>query len=248
MPSNRVTSHFKSAVINQPTWGHATAVFNVTSKVNYTTNACVMEFEIPNDIGAPVLLYYRLTNFYQNHRRYVKSVDIPQLKGDARTASQINSGDCDPLRTDPETKLPYYPCGLIANSMFNDTIQAPYLTNPPDGMDPTYPMSNKGIAWSSDRDIYKKSKYNNDQASPPPNWRKQFPQYDADTPIPNIQEWEEFQVWMRTAGLPTFSKLAMRNDTTRMRAGRYRITVWDSAYRLLFVESGSELIQSQISQ
>jgi hypothetical protein len=65
---------------------------------------------------APVFLYYRLTSFYQNHRRYVKSVDALQLKGEATVADT-----CAPLDKNPNNKLPYYPCGLIANSLFNGT-------------------------------------------------------------------------------------------------------------------------------
>jgi hypothetical protein len=65
------------------------------------------------------MLYYRLTNFYQNHRRYVKSVDQGQLQGQNLTAAQLDSdGGCTPLTNAPNGK-PYYPCGLIANSQFN---------------------------------------------------------------------------------------------------------------------------------
>jgi hypothetical protein len=39
---------------------------------------------------------------------------------------------------------------------------------------------------------------------------------------------EAFQVWMRTAGLPTFSKLALRNDKDIMREGIYEIRIEDS--------------------
>lgn len=37
---------------------------------------CTVELEkIPNDVVGPVYVYYQLDNFYQNHRRYVKSRD-----------------------------------------------------------------------------------------------------------------------------------------------------------------------------
>jgi hypothetical protein len=35
-------------------------------------------------------------------------------------------------------------------------------------------------------------------------------------------------VWMRTAGLPTFSKLYQRNDTVAMTSGTYEIIINDS--------------------
>ena len=80
---------------------------------------CLIRFTVPTDFTPPVMLYYRLTNFYQNHRRYVKSVDEGQLKGENKTAAQLSSdGGCTPLTVAPNGK-PYYPCGLIANSLFN---------------------------------------------------------------------------------------------------------------------------------
>ena len=32
-------------------------------------------------MAAPIFVYYQLENFYQNHRRYVKSRDYQQLMG-----------------------------------------------------------------------------------------------------------------------------------------------------------------------
>jgi LEM3 (ligand-effect modulator 3) family / CDC50 family len=49
----------------------------------------------------------------------VKSVDEGQLQGINKTADQlISDGGCTPLTLAPNG-LPYYPCGLIANSLFN---------------------------------------------------------------------------------------------------------------------------------
>lgn len=62
-------------------------------------------------------MYYKLTNFYQNHRRYVKSLNTDQLKGDAKDVGDLEDGDCKPLAK--RDGKPIYPCGLIANSIFN---------------------------------------------------------------------------------------------------------------------------------
>merc|ERR1719235_2124111 len=70
---------------------------------------------VDKDMTKPVYVYYELENFYQNHRRYVKSRSDEQLKGDFPGASL---GDCDPLKRDPITGKVLWPCGLIANSMF----------------------------------------------------------------------------------------------------------------------------------
>lgn len=61
-----------------------------------------------------VYFYYGLSNFYQNHRRYVMSKDDAQLHGDATPLSS----SCEPYRTNQEGKS-YAPCGAIAMSLFN---------------------------------------------------------------------------------------------------------------------------------
>jgi hypothetical protein len=162
-------------------------------------------------------MYYRLTNFYQNHRRYVQSLELEQLKGTPVSNSTIAGSVCSPLATSDSGKA-YYPCGLIANSMFNDTIGQPVLTG--DSSEP-YNMTNKGIAWQSDKDLIRKTKYQPGEVVPPPNWVD----YDYTESIPDLQENEEFMVWMRTAGLPSFSKLSRRNDTTAMKPGRYELSI-----------------------
>lgn len=188
------------------------------------TARCHLQFTIPNEIGAPVLLYYRLTKFYQNHRRYVKSLDQSQLEGHFRDNASIQGSYCDPLTVDAATGKAYYPCGLIANSLFNDTFFSPVNI----GTNTNYTMTNNGIAWGSDAALFGNTSYTNDQVVPPPNWYKRYPLgYNSEFPIPNLKGWEEFQVWMRTAGLPTFSKLALRNDVAPMPAGTYNITIYD---------------------
>lgn len=78
---------------------------------------CVIQFDVPANLEPTVLLYYKLTNFYQNHRRYVNSLDADQLKGKNRTVSDLKKGDCKPVAVEGNQVI--YPCGLIANSMFN---------------------------------------------------------------------------------------------------------------------------------
>jgi len=196
---------------------------------NVTTPVCHLQFTIPDNLSPPVLFYYQLTNFYQNHRRYVKSFDQDQLQGEFRSNASIASSDCDPLEIDPVSGKAYYPCGLIANSLFNDTFHSPIALNPAgsNAADETYQMTNNGIAWDSDKALYKTSAYTVDQVVPPVNWAKQYPEYSADYPLPDLHNWEEFQVWMRTAGLPAFSKLALRNDVAPMRSGRYQVDIYD---------------------
>eukprot|EP01006_Ploeotia_vitrea_P048852 TRINITY_DN67282_c6_g1_i1.p1 TRINITY_DN67282_c6_g1~~TRINITY_DN67282_c6_g1_i1.p1 ORF type:complete len:397 (+),score=47.80 TRINITY_DN67282_c6_g1_i1:33-1193(+) len=85
--------------------------------------------EVPEDMNPPVYMYYKLDNFYQNHRRYTKSRSDKQLSGG--NVGMADIGDCSPFRyagevydvDKPEDDQNIYaPCGLIAYSMFNDTF------------------------------------------------------------------------------------------------------------------------------
>ncbi|RYO48142.1 Meiotically up-regulated 89 protein [Alternaria arborescens] len=231
IPSGRVSSTFKSNADPAAMWGWGRENYTFESGVSLETNVCILSFTIPEAIKPPILFYYRLTNFYQNHRRYVKSVDIDQLKGDVRSASDLSSGDCSPLDNDPETGLPYYPCGLIANSMFNDTFSNLTLANPAGGSDSAsgqnYTMTVEGTSWSHEGDLYGKTKYKPEDVVPPPNWQAQYPNGRYNRSLPDLHTWEQFQVWMRTAGLPTFSKLYQRNDHDELSAGTYRLKIYD---------------------
>ena len=80
---------------------------------------------------APVYIYYELSNFYQNHRRYVKSRDDDQLAAGngVNPSASAYSTNCDPRSTSSYTGLggkvtekQLYPCGLVALSVFNDTF------------------------------------------------------------------------------------------------------------------------------
>ncbi|KAL9533367.1 Phospholipid-transporting ATPase accessory subunit [Sphaerulina musiva] len=244
IPSGKISSHFKNSTdtAQAPQWCKETDVqvgFPLNSSLpsvhNVSTTQCHLQFYVPDRLSGPVLLYYQLTNFYQNHRRYVQSFDQDQLKGNFRDNGSISGSNCDPLERgkvndSDSVEKPYYPCGLIANSMFNDTFAMPVLLNAPGSASPniTYNMTNENIAWSSDAALYGLAPYTPDQVVPPPNWRVAYPVgYNEDYPIPNLKIWEEFQVWMRTAGLPTFSKLALRNDNEAMEIGTYEMVIND---------------------
>jgi len=192
--------------------------FNATQAVQ-----CYIRFDIPIDLEPPVFLYYKLTNFYQNHRRYVKSLSTDQLKGKFVSVSTLNSGDCKPLSSLDDKA--YYPCGLIANSVFNDTYSP---LNSTTGSSP-YFFSEKGIAWPGESKKYTDTPpYDFDAMVPPPGWQKLYPNnYTADN-FPNLKGDEHFQNWMRTAGLPTFSKLWGRNDNDKLPKGSYQIAAADN--------------------
>ncbi|KAJ1568520.1 hypothetical protein HK405_000994, partial [Cladochytrium tenue] len=159
-----------------------------SSSFDSGTNRCSITFTIDSDMEGPVFMYYRLTNFYQNHRRYVKSFDLNQLKNNLGLSSV--STNCNPLSTPGQasdgsypwvtsfdSQAQIYPCGLIANSYFNDDISDLYSVNKSGS---TYSFSQSGIAWSADSSVYIRSSLAdlanvNTLVYPPPQWVKAFP-------------------------------------------------------------------------
>eukprot|EP00455_Lapot_gusevi_P051125 TRINITY_DN7556_c0_g1_i7.p1 TRINITY_DN7556_c0_g1~~TRINITY_DN7556_c0_g1_i7.p1 ORF type:complete len:345 (+),score=99.95 TRINITY_DN7556_c0_g1_i7:105-1139(+) len=165
-------------------------------------NRCSVYLDIPSDMQAPVFFYYQLSNFYQNHRRYVKSRSDTQLRGDAiESASDDRLSSCDPLIS--SQNKPIYPCGLIANSFFNDRFNACVIatgvrTDDCNSLNGTN-WQQKGIAWDSDLDKKFKTPATLDRS-------KLYTKNTRGFDMPDVTD-EDFVVWMRTAGLPTFKKL-----------------------------------------
>ncbi|KAI3325850.1 CDC50 family protein [Xylariaceae sp. AK1471] len=214
------------------------AQWNKTENFNYTYSGvevqnltlCTLQFTTKQDMSAPVRAYYHLDNFYQNHRRYVNSFFSDQLLAKNFTLSNLKNSDCAPLAVENDT-LEIYPCGLIANSLFNDTIGRPVRVGSEGSEeDRTYKWSEEGIAWQSDMDLYEPLKNPNyDVILPPPNWRVRYPdgKYTPEFPPPNLKEDEHFVTWMRTAALPSFFKpWAFGNET--LVAGTYQIQIVDN--------------------
>ncbi|KAG1936319.1 transmembrane protein 30Aa [Pimephales promelas] len=182
---------------------------------NYSWNStsvctCSVPFTLDQHFDSNVFMYYGLSNFYQNHRRYVKSRDDSQLNGDK--SSLLNpSKECEPYRT--SEKKPIAPCGAIANSLFNDTLELFYIH--PNGSRIAIHLVKTGIAWWTDKHV----KFRNpggsnsnlsvvfQDTSKPVNWRKPVYELDPTDAENNGFINEDFIVWMRTAALPTFRKL-----------------------------------------
>jgi hypothetical protein len=73
----------------------AGTIYDDHDKMSWCTDKSLV-FEIPDDVNEKVYLYYQLDNFYQNHRRYVKSRSNTQLDGKLLKAEEIKT-DCDPI-------------------------------------------------------------------------------------------------------------------------------------------------------
>jgi len=208
---------------------------------------CELRFKIGKQIGGPVFQYYGLANYYQNQRLYVKSVSWSQLQGEAvpfkdlsecaplvaPTEEDLNSEDVDPGKEDSSSGNPlinpatgnrivYYPCGLIANSMFNDTLGALVAEDKS-----AYIFEANDITWPADGDKYGSSNYVLGDVRPPPFWRSNRRLVKPDgtyRSLPDLQTDNRFQNWMKVAGLPIFRKLYGRTDLS-VSPGTYTILI-----------------------
>ncbi|XP_023020757.1 cell cycle control protein 50A isoform X2 [Leptinotarsa decemlineata] len=188
---------------------------------NNTNQECIcrVNFILDKDFEGKVFMYYGLSNYYQNHRRYVKSRDDNQLLG---RLDADPSGDCVPfayVNRSNNSKRPIAPCGAIANSMFNDKLTLEMWENA-EKQPIDVPLLRTQIAWESD----KKIKFRNPEGDlkkalsnfeKPIAWKKPIYELDLENPDNNGFQNEDFIVWMRTAALPNFRKLYRRIDHTR---------------------------------
>ncbi|KAK9118003.1 hypothetical protein Scep_016096 [Stephania cephalantha] len=156
-----------------------------------TNKTCTRNLIVPKHMKSPVYIYYELDNFYQNHRRYVKSREDKQLRSKKYEHVIKN---CDPEATTSNGSV-IVPCGLIAWSLFNDTYGFSVNSK-------AVEVNKKNIAWKSDRD----SKFGSDVY--PKNFQSKGLIGGAKLdPSKPLNEQEDLIVWMRTAALPTFRKL-----------------------------------------
>ena len=116
----------------------------------------------------------------------------------------------------------------VLHYKYTDTFQQPIKLG---SSNSTYGFTDKGIAWPSESKKYTNSPgYSNlSEIVPPPNWAHRYPDGYTKDNLPQLANDEHFQNWMRTAGLPTFTKLYFRNDHDTMAAGDYEISVFMSA-------------------
>jgi hypothetical protein len=149
----------------------------------------------------------------------------------------LNKGDCKLLAVASDGRA-IYPCGLVANSFFNGeskrtlpsssaSLPDTYLSLVAKDGSSNYTFSQLGIAWPGEAKKYtSKPDYPLDQIVPLPNRANQFPNgYSNSTPPADLRANEHFQNWMRTSGLPTFTKLWGQNDGDNLKKGTYFITV-----------------------
>ncbi|XP_075053112.1 cell cycle control protein 50C-like isoform X2 [Mixophyes fleayi] len=172
--------------------------------------SCTVNFTVNKTIQGDVFVYYGLSNFFQNHRRYVISRDYAQLLGRNGTDTETLSS-CAPFSM-YSNGTPMAPCGAIANSLFNDTITLVYQSGA--SSNTQVPLLRTGNTWWSDKNV----KFNNPKpredlvqafagSTRPPYWQK--PPYELDPLDPSNNGYvnDDLINWMRVAALPNFRKL-----------------------------------------
>ena len=187
-------------------------------------SSVIVNITVDKLMTGPVFVYYGLDNFYQNHRRYVKSRDDLQLAGTLTDYSPTAvQSSCTPMVTyradGTQVTQVLNPCGLIASSMFNDTISLVSASGSASAASVPTHWTESGIAWPSDvaykyanNEAYKcqeafntTAAYGSCSAQMKTNaasqrWINQI--YNDESVINStlgVQD-EHFIVWMRTAG------------------------------------------------
>uniref|UniRef100_A0A914LS53 Cell cycle control protein 50A n=1 Tax=Meloidogyne incognita TaxID=6306 RepID=A0A914LS53_MELIC len=200
------------------------------NQLKFGSNICIFDISLEEDFLGDVYFYYELENYYQNHRRYMRSRNDLQMLGRLDEVS-----DCSPFDYLDDRKIA--PCGAIANSMFNDTFT---LKEKYSGK--TIEWSYEELIWPADRTKFINPKCSNGDCqtindlcgvfqgySKPPNWIKPPCQLD----IQNVQnsgfQNADFIIWMRTAAFPDFRKpyrkLKDPNYTQGLLRGNYTLEI-----------------------
>ncbi|XP_022146609.1 putative ALA-interacting subunit 2 isoform X2 [Momordica charantia] len=159
-------------------------------KDSSASKSCSFSLEINKTMKAPIFIYYQLDNYYQNHRRYVKSRSDKQL---LHGLAYNDTSSCKPVQS--HNGIPIVPCGLVAWSLFNDTYKFVLGRS-------ELKVNRKNIAWKSDR------KHKFGKHVYPFNFQNGtlIGGGNLDPNIP-LSDHEDLIVWMRTAALPSFRKL-----------------------------------------
>lgn len=169
-----------------------------------TLRQCEVDFRVEKEMKGPILIYYHLKNFHQNHRSYVDSRDDRQLSGGSIFGTQCPGYN--------DSSKPTLPCGAVANTAFNDTITRIHRKN--DYWNEV-PLTDENIAFPREKHAYTINTHEDNL------WNKvQKPERWSDTKWENFMKnengyEEDLKVWMRTAALQNFRKLWRRVNHTR---------------------------------
>ena len=196
---------------------YSNCVPNQEYTFSLTNKTCRIQFKIPKKFKAPIFVYYKLKNFYLNHRKIIESKNWKELRGE-EVNTKASCKDAYLMGEMFSRNSPYYknewghnfsendvasPCGLLARSYFNDSYNITFDNG-------TYIYINEsGIA----NQYLKKNFYKR---------RKNY----------QVTQWidvenEHFINWMSTETFSTFRKLWGRINID-LEPGNYYLIVHDN--------------------
>lgn len=218
----------------------------------YTRKCDKFNITIEEKISKPVYVYYHLTEFWQNHFLYVRSLSGEQLYGDDLTSV----GDCKgtkfggKLDTHEISGKIIVPCGLQGWSHFNDEI----IVDVKDSIGATKCincLTYENIALKIDHDRFELFNAtipeNSNEFTHTVNsvvWNDEH--IRGNTTIPNLQD-ESLMVWMRYAPTSNFKKIHSiiqydleKGDVVELSiTSKFNTEVYSGKKSLIFTETGS---------
>uniref|UniRef100_A0A4W5MUP0 Cell cycle control protein n=1 Tax=Hucho hucho TaxID=62062 RepID=A0A4W5MUP0_9TELE len=141
------SNHVKEVEIDYTGTDKSSPCFDCSQSFSWKSTrrcTCALPFSLEQPFESNVFMYYGLSNFYQNHWRYVKSRDDSQLNGDP-TSLMNPSKECEPYARNEKNAH----CAVI--SILTDTLGLYYID--PNGTRIQIPLMKKGIAWWTDKNV-----------------------------------------------------------------------------------------------
>ena len=135
-----------------------------TTQSTHTSSSprgCTVIFDLKKPLKPPLGVFYQVDNMHQNNLVYSTSASFPQLRGQAQSKQSLRMRCGGGYLLSPADTL-YWPCGLMANTMFTDRFE---LVSPRGVR-----MRETQISWSTDADVVFRN---------PPAWR---PDFNGSTP------------------------------------------------------------------
>ncbi len=178
------------------------------------TQSRICSFNIPEKMKKPIMIYYQIDDFSQNHRVYMESKSDKQLKGEDLSKGDLEkSGECEYALTNKEMNIfPWreqyaeevaIPCGLMAKSYLRDE----FINWSNNGKEINPRIEN--IAYKSDKEKYNNIDYDETQMS------KQWA---------NMSD-ERFMIWMRPSPFSNVRKLWGIIDEEDIEKGKVEVQI-----------------------
>ncbi|GBG46602.1 hypothetical protein CBR_g80039 [Chara braunii] len=175
-----------------------------------TSKSCTIPFRLDKGLKkGTVAVYYELSRFYANHRKYVDSRDNMQLRG-----SVTVPGSCASQKENEAG--PILPCGIVAWSFFNDSFAFGLQPTGEANVGPVVdlPVSADNLAWRSRRNAF-------GAKVEPINFNANASTRGGGNLTGPLRENERFIIWMQSPAWHTVRKLWGRiqlNETVQRSA------------------------------